>query len=169
MRPPTTLTPEPSNFWNTSAHVYVSYEHKKFRFGAIAVTWPKPIVAVVLSSDNDTSFNRFNDMCTPLVLENPGLDACPPDSTAKGVCVCARILSCDPLAPVVLIALWKHTAIDVSSVEPTSSTQAGIWLEEANQWWMSPAKSTLAVNTESVGSMQPPERAMVATRMRTRV
>ena len=37
-----------------------------------------------------------------------------------------------------------RTAIDVSFADPTSSTHAGIWLEESNQWCISEGKLMFA-------------------------
>lgn len=46
---------------------------------------PVPISTDDLSEDRTTWSRRDKEMCTPVVLEKPGLEACPPDFIAKGV------------------------------------------------------------------------------------
>jgi len=59
-----------------------------------SLTHPMPTSRVELSAENTACLNRVSEMWTPVVLENPGLEACPPDMTANGVleqpisCIC---------------------------------------------------------------------------------
>lgn len=52
--------------------------------GAVNLTFPKPISTVDLSEDSTVWSSRVKEMCTPVVLEKPGFDACPPLFTAQG-------------------------------------------------------------------------------------
>lgn len=70
-----------------------------------------------LSSEKTTWSIFLKEMCTPVVLEKPGLDECPPDIRAKGVRV----------SPMIFIAM------DKSPGEPTSRTHDGTCWEDRNQ------------------------------------
>jgi hypothetical protein len=48
-------------------------------------TFPRPISQVFLSADRVTCLMLARDIWTPVVLDQPGFDACPPDLIAKGV------------------------------------------------------------------------------------
>lgn len=78
------------------------------------LTLPRPTSAVLLSEESVTCFNRTSDMKTPVVLENPGLEACPPDFTANGVLVVPTIF------------ITAETSLGLA----TSTTQVGVCEEE---------------------------------------
>ena len=98
------------------------------------LTFPIPRTTDVLSADGATVLRRVMEISTPDVLENPGLEAWPPDTMAKGVRVEAIIF---------IYMGWSleaagdsaqgseaYTTLAVSSVEPTSTTQVETWAEE---------------------------------------
>jgi hypothetical protein len=60
----------------------------------MALTRPTPISAVDPSSETMTLLKfPLKTICTPVALEKPGLEAWPPDLTAKGVLFLAIICS----------------------------------------------------------------------------
>lgn len=63
------------------------------------------------------ALRRSSEMWTPLVLEKPGFDECPPEYTAKGVRVAATT--------------WR--TVETSSAEPTFTTHAGFSLDDKYQ------------------------------------
>lgn len=96
-----------------------------------------PISTVELSGDGWSCVIRENEIWTPVVLENPGFEACPPDLTANGVRVFPIILiyyqAREWLVVLSATGTGRHTTVAVSSTLPTSTTQTGTWVDVSYQ------------------------------------